>query len=239
MPLTIDQWGADVTGRAVRNSNPNQPIAQCTELWRDFLERVVGVDVYRVGFAPDGHAYSYYTLFGAAGPSNNNTLAPQHLDRIPVASGGRRGDAVIWDKNISGVTFGDGHIAVLDKDNGDGTLEVWSQNHAGSVGSTEYRAWPARGVLGFLRPKALTGTNPTPTPEEALDMAFLPNLFVNKTSSGSYGLGIAVFANGLVKATPKSQFDAYKMWGSPVKDITVDGHWEFLQQSAADVRAAN
>lgn len=108
------------------------------------------------------------------------------------------------------------------------------------VDPTPYLPWTADkfGELTIGAPSTATPTpaQPQAITEEEIGM-FVPNLYINKSPSGPKNIGIAIYATGLVLPLKNDQWDALKMAGAPARQVTVKGHWEFLQEQAAKVRA--
>lgn len=107
------------------------------------------------------------------------------------------------------------------------------------VDPTPYLPWTGD-KFGELKTGIPATHNPTPAtpqavPEEEIGM-FVPNLYINKSKSGPKNVGIAIYATGLVVPLTNHQWDALKMAGAPARHVTVDGHWQFLQDQAAKVR---
>lgn len=113
-------------------------IGQCVMLFREWNIRNNGSEPYSAEGACNlwttrgGHAYIW-----------------DGYDRVPAAQG-RRGDFTIW----SGFTGaypngGYGHVAMLLRDNGDGTGQFLSCN----PGPVSERRLSLAGILGHLRPK--------------------------------------------------------------------------------------
>lgn len=155
---TINEWAQRVVNTKVWDPRvPGATTAQCTYLWRDFLQKVVGAP-WEAGVAASvgttqGSAYQLWTQFGLRG-GNDNTVAPQWLEKVAFAAGAQRGDAVIWPPH-SGWTFSDGHVAIVDEQRADGSLVVWSQNDQQDSPTRRLHLTGVQlaGIYGFLRPK--------------------------------------------------------------------------------------
>lgn len=68
--------------------------------------------------------------------------------------------------------------------------------------------------------------------------SFLPLCVQNREPKAPPVPGIAIFSNGLVEAISREQWDAFGMAGCKQYYTTVSGHFAFLQDQAAKLRAS-
>lgn len=137
--LTLDAWLKAVDRKAIDNSPGFSP--QCTDLWRDYLMRVVGAP-WGAGHA-QSYAWQLWTMF-----EKDVDQPSRWLSKVPASSTALPGDGAVWGTGLYDPT---GHVAVVMADLGD-RLRVMNQNYAGHP-YTEISTISKKHVLGYLRPK--------------------------------------------------------------------------------------
>ena len=142
--MDIRTWMNTVNGKIIDMDGAYG--GQCWDLWSSYARNVYGIPAADTNTV-DGYAASVYTARYDRSRALQNTFSREGANYAPVY-----GDVAFWNGN------GMNHVAIVVRDNGNGTLETMSQNpnKAGYVTITK------NGIIGYFHPR--TTTTPAPTP---------------------------------------------------------------------------
>lgn len=143
--MNIPEWMNSVNGQVVDMDGAYG--GQCWDLWSSYARNVYGIPAADTNTV-DGYAASVYTARYDRSKALQNTFTREAGNYTPVY-----GDVAFWNGN------GMNHVAIVVRDNGNGTLETMSQNpnRAGYVTLTK------NGIIGYFHPRTANTPAPTPT----------------------------------------------------------------------------
>lgn len=119
---------------------------QCWDLWSSYARNVYGIPAADTNTI-DGYAASVYTTRYDRSQALQNTFSRESANYAPVY-----GDVAFWNGNSMN------HVAIVVRDNGNGTLNTMSQN----PNKAGYVTISKNGIIGYFHPRtANTATAPT------------------------------------------------------------------------------
>ena len=139
--MNIQQWIDSVDGKAIDMDGAYG--AQCWDLWSSYARNVYGIPAGDTNTV-DGYAASVYTARYDRSKALQNAFVKEPANYTPVY-----GDVAFWNGN------GMNHVAIIVKDNGNGTLNTISQN----PNKTGYLNLSKRGIIGYFHPRTATNNN--------------------------------------------------------------------------------
>lgn len=133
--MNIQEWMNNVNGKIIDMDGAYG--GQCWDLWSNYARNVYGIPAADTNTV-DGYAASVYTTRYDRSRALQNTFIREAGTYTPVY-----GDVAFWHGN------GMNHVAIVVRDNGNGTLETMSQNpnKAGYVTLTK------NGIIGYFHPR--------------------------------------------------------------------------------------
>lgn len=139
--MNIQEWIDSVNGKAIDMDGAYG--GQCWDLWSHYAQHVYGIpqaDTNTVG----GYAASVYTARYDSSRALQNAFTKESANYTPVY-----GDVAFWKRS------GMNHVAIVVRDNGNGTLQTISQNpnRAGYVNINK------NGIIGYFHPRNQSGNN--------------------------------------------------------------------------------
>lgn len=139
--MNIQEWMNNVNGKIIDMDGAYG--GQCWDLWSNYARNVYGIPAADTNTV-DGYAASVYTTRYDRSKALQNTFTREAGNYTPVY-----GDVAFWNGN------GMNHVAIVVRDNGNGTLETMSQNpnKAGYVTLTK------NGIIGYFHPRNREGDN--------------------------------------------------------------------------------
>ena len=139
--MNIQEWMNNVNGKIIDMDGAYG--GQCWDLWSNYARNVYGIPAADTNTV-DGYAASVYTARYDRSKALQNTFTREAGNYTPVY-----GDVAFWNGN------GMNHVAIVVRDNGNGTLETMSQNpnKAGYVTLTK------NGIIGYFHPRNREGNN--------------------------------------------------------------------------------
>lgn len=139
--MNIQEWMNSVNGKIIDMDGAYG--GQCWDLWSSYARNVYGIPASDTNTV-DGYAASVYTARYDRSRALQNTFIREAGTYTPVY-----GDVAFWNGN------GMNHVAIVVRDNGNGTLETMSQNpnKAGYVTLTK------NGIIGYFHPRNREGDN--------------------------------------------------------------------------------
>lgn len=139
--MNIQEWMNNVNGKVVDMDGAYG--GQCWDLWSNYARNVYGIPAADTNTV-DGYAASVYTLRYDRSKALQNTFIREAGNYTPVY-----GDVAFWNGN------GMNHVAIVVRDNGNGTLETMSQNpnKAGYINISK------NGIIGYFHPRNREGDN--------------------------------------------------------------------------------
>lgn len=142
--MNIREWMNTVNGKIIDMDGAYG--GQCWDLWSSYARNVYEIPAADTNTV-DGYAASVYTTRYDRSQALQNAFTRETGNYTPVY-----GDVAFW--NGAGMN----HVAIVIKDNGNGTLETMSQNpnKAGYVTLTK------NGIIGYFHPRTATTTASTP-----------------------------------------------------------------------------
>lgn len=124
---------------------------QCWDLWSSYARNVYGIPAADTNTV-DGYAASVYTARFHNSRALQDVFTKERADHTPVY-----GDVAFW--NGAGMN----HVAIVVRDNGNGTLETISQN----PNKAGYVTISKNGIIGYFHPRTATTTAPAPANNNA------------------------------------------------------------------------
>lgn len=139
--MNIQEWMNNVNGKIIDMDGAYG--GQCWDLWSNYARNVYGIPAADTNTV-DGYAASVYTARYDRSQALQNTFIREAGTYTPVY-----GDVAFWNGN------GMNHVAIVVKDNGNGTLETMSQNpnKAGYINISK------NGIIGYFHPRNQEGDN--------------------------------------------------------------------------------
>lgn len=142
--MNIQEWINSVNGQVVDVDGAYG--GQCWDLWSSYARNVYGIPAADTNTV-DGYAASVYTARYDRSQALRNTFSRESANYTPVY-----GDVAFWNSN------GMNHVAIVVKDNGNGTLSTMSQN----PNKAGYVTLSKNGIIGYFHPR--TANTPAPAP---------------------------------------------------------------------------
>lgn len=140
--MNISEWMNSVNGKIIDMDGAYG--GQCWDLWSSYARNVYGIPSNDTNTV-DGYAASVYTARYDRSQALQNTFNREDANYTPVY-----GDVAFWNGN------GMNHVAIVVRDNGNGTLNTMSQN----PNKAGYVTLSKAGIIGYFHPRS---TN-TPAP---------------------------------------------------------------------------
>lgn len=139
--MNIQEWINSVNGKTIDMDGAYG--GQCWDLWSSYARNVYGIPAADTNTV-DGYAASVYTARYDRSRALQNTFAKESANYTPVY-----GDVAFWKRS------GMNHVAIVIKDNGNGTLQTISQNpnRAGYVNISK------NGIIGYFHPRNNNSSN--------------------------------------------------------------------------------
>lgn len=142
--MDIQTWLNSVNGQTVDMDGAYG--GQCWDLWSSYARNVYGIPAADTNTV-DGYAASVYTSRYDRSQALQNTFSRESANYTPTY-----GDVAFW--NGAGMN----HVAIVVRDNGNGTLETMSQN----PNKAGYTTISKAGIIGYFHPRTVnTATTPT------------------------------------------------------------------------------
>lgn len=142
--MNIQEWMNSVNGQVVDMDGAYG--GQCWDLWSSYARNVYGIPAADTNTV-DGYAASVYTDRYNRSQVLQNTFSREGANYTPSY-----GDVAFW--NGAGMN----HVAIVVRDNGNGTLNTMSQN----PNKAGYVTIGKAGIIGYFHPR--TASAPAPTP---------------------------------------------------------------------------
>lgn len=133
--MTINEWLSQVNGRTIDVDGAYG--GQCWDLWSHYAQHVYGIPQAATN-TTDGYAASVYTARYDRSKELQNVFERKPADYTPVY-----GDIAFWKRP------GMNHVAIVMRDNGNGTINTMSQN----PGKAGYINIDKRGIIGYFHPR--------------------------------------------------------------------------------------
>lgn len=139
--MNIQEWMNNVNGKIIDMDGAYG--GQCWDLWSNYARNVYGIPAADTNTV-DGYAASVYTARYDRSKALQNTFTREAGNYTPAY-----GDVAFWNGN------GMNHVAIVVRDNGNGTLETMSQNpnKAGYINISK------NGIIGYFHPRNQEGNN--------------------------------------------------------------------------------
>lgn len=139
--MNIQQWINSVNGKAIDMDGAYG--AQCWDLWSSYARTVYGIPAADTNTV-DGYAASVYTDRYNRSKALQNIFAKEPATYQPTY-----GDVAFWKTGKMN------HVAIVVKDNGNGTLQTISQNpnKAGYLNISKH------GIIGYFHPRSAVNSN--------------------------------------------------------------------------------
>lgn len=142
--MDIRTWMDTVNGKIIDMDGAYG--GQCWDLWSSYARNVYGIPAADTNTV-DGYAASVYTARYDRSQALQNAFTRETGNHTPSY-----GDVAFWNGN------GMNHVAIVVKDNGNGTLNTMSQN----PNKAGYVTLSKAGIIGYFHPR--TANTPTPAP---------------------------------------------------------------------------
>lgn len=139
--MNIQEWINSVNGKTIDMDGAYG--GQCWDLWSHYAQHVYGIPQADTNTV-DGYAASVYTQRYNRSKALQNTFEQKTADYTPVY-----GDVAFWHTNAMN------HVAIVVKDNGNGTLQTISQN----PNKAGYLNISKNGIIGYFHPRDHGGDN--------------------------------------------------------------------------------
>jgi hypothetical protein len=143
--MDIRTWMNTVNGKIIDMDGAYG--GQCWDLWSSYARNVYGIPAADTNTV-DGYAASVYTARYDRSQALQNAFTREAGNYTPVY-----GDVAFWDGN------GMNHVAIVVKDNGNGTLSTMSQN----PDKAGYVTLSKAGIIGYFHPRSANTPAPAPS----------------------------------------------------------------------------
>ena len=147
--MNIQEWMNSVNGQVVDMDSAYG--GQCWDLWSSYARNVYGIPASDTNTV-DGYAASVYTARYNHSQALQNTFTREAGNYTPVY-----GDVAFWNGN------GMNHVAIVVRDNGNGTLSTMSQN----PNKAGYVTISKNGIIGYFHPRSASTPAPAPANNSA------------------------------------------------------------------------
>lgn len=144
--MNIQEWMNTVNGKIIDMDGAYG--GQCWDLWSSYARNVYNIPAADTNTV-DGYAASVYS----ARYDRSQALKNAFERKPPANYTPTYGDVAFW--NGSGMN----HVAIVVKDNGNGTLNTMSQN----PDKAGYVTISKNGIIGYFHPRSANTPTPTPT----------------------------------------------------------------------------
>jgi hypothetical protein len=140
--MNIQEWMNSVNGQVIDMDGAYG--GQCWDLWSSYARNVYSIPAADTNTV-DGYAASVYSARYDRSQALQNTFSRESANYTPTY-----GDVAFW--NGAGMN----HVAIVIRDNGNGTLNTMSQNptRAGYVTITK------NGIIGYFHPRTANTATP-------------------------------------------------------------------------------
>lgn len=142
--MNIQEWMNSVNGQVVDMDGAYG--GQCWDLWSSYARNVYGIPAADTNTV-DGYAASVYTDRYNRSQVLQNTFSREGANYTPSY-----GDVAFW--NGAGMN----HVAIVVRDNGNGTLNTMSQN----PNKAGYVTIGKAGIIGYFHPRTASAPSPAP-----------------------------------------------------------------------------
>lgn len=142
--MNIREWMNTVNGKIIDMDGAYG--GQCWDLWSSYARNVYGIPAADTNTV-DGYAASVYSARYDCSQALQNTFERKSGNYTPVY-----GDVAFWNGN------GMNHVAIVVKDNGNGTLNTMSQN----PDKAGYVTISKNGIIGYFHPRSANTLAPAP-----------------------------------------------------------------------------
>lgn len=139
--MNIQEWMNNVNGKIIDMDGAYG--GQCWDLWSSYARNVYGIPAADTNTV-DGYAASVYTTRYDRSRALQYTFSREGANYTPAY-----GDVAFWNGN------GMNHVAIVVRDNGNGTLETMSQN----PNKAGYITISKNGIIGYFHPRNREGDN--------------------------------------------------------------------------------
>lgn len=155
--MNIPEWMNTVNGKTIDMDGAYG--GQCWDLWSSYAQNVHDIPAADTNTV-DGYAASVYTARYNRSRALQNTFSREAENYTPVY-----GDVAFW--NGTGMN----HVAIVVRDNGNGTLETMSQN----PNKAGYVTISKAGIIGYFHPR--TASTPAPAPSNNNNATIIPRTY--------------------------------------------------------------
>lgn len=142
--MDIRTWMNTVNGKIIDMDGAYG--GQCWDLWSSYARNVYGIPAADTNTV-DGYAASVYTMRYDRSQALQNAFTREAGNYTPVY-----GDVAFWNGN------GMNHVAIVVRDNGNGTLNTMSQN----PDKAGYVTLSKAGIIGYFHPRSASTPAPAP-----------------------------------------------------------------------------
>lgn len=142
--MDIRTWMNTVNGKIIDMDGAYG--GQCWDLWSSYARNVYGIPAADTNTV-DGYAASVYTARYDRSQALQNAFTREAGNYTPVY-----GDVAFWNGN------GMNHVAIVVRDNGNGTLNTMSQN----PNKAGYVTLSKAGIIGYFHPRTANTLVPAP-----------------------------------------------------------------------------
>lgn len=133
--MNIQEWINSVNGKTIDMDGAYG--GQCWDLWSSYARNVYGIPAADTNTV-DGYAASVYTARYDRSRALQNAFTKESANHAPTY-----GDVAFWKRS------GMNHVAIVIKDNGNGTLQTISQN----PNKAGYLNISKNGIIGYFHPR--------------------------------------------------------------------------------------
>lgn len=137
--MNLQEWINSVNGKTIDMDGAYG--GQCWDLWSHYAQHVYGIPQADTNTV-DGYAASVYTARYDRSRALQNAFTKESANYTPTY-----GDVAFWKRS------GMNHVAIVVKDNGNGTLTTMSQN----PNKAGYVTISKDGIIGYFHPRNNTG----------------------------------------------------------------------------------
>lgn len=140
--MNTQEWMNSVNGQVVDMDGAYG--GQCWDLWSSYARNVYGIPAADTNTV-DGYAASVYSTRYDRSQALQNTFSRESANYTPSY-----GDVAFWNGN------GMNHVAIVVRDNGNGTLNTMSQN----PNKAGYVTISKNGIIGYFHPRTASTATP-------------------------------------------------------------------------------
>lgn len=183
--MNIQEWMNSVNGKIIDMDGAYG--GQCWDLWSSYARNVYGIPAADTNTV-DGYAASVYTARYDRSRALQNTFSREASNYTPGY-----GDVAFW--NGAGMN----HVAIVVKDNGNGTLGTMSQN----PNKAGYVTLSKNGIIGYFHPRT-ANNNVTITPRtykvnvNVLNVRSAPSTSAQVVAQYHYGQTVNLSQGGVI-----------------------------------------